>query len=105
MFGVTYQTTARLRVNGVAAEQLAGATRPSNFTLRPHTLAEVDRTFVVSEGPLPTELTPGFDPPEFVATVPVVVRGETTTYYHLLLYTRTSTEKSDTPPGPSPTIP
>ncbi|HET6576405.1 MAG TPA: glycosyltransferase family 39 protein [Fimbriiglobus sp.] len=88
VFGVTYQTTARLRVNGVAAEQLAGATRPSNFTLRPHTLAEVDRALVVNEGPLPAALAPGFDPPRLVATVPVTVRGQAQTYYQLLLYTR-----------------
>lgn len=105
VFGVTYQSTARLRVSGVAAEQLAGATRASNFTLRPHSLAEVDRAYVVSEGPLPIELAPGFDPPEFVASVPVVVRGETTAYYHLLLYTRTTACRSGTPPGRSPAIP
>ena len=76
VFGVTYQSTALLRVNGIAAEQLAGATRPSNFTLRPRTLADVDRAFVVNEGPLPPSLAPGFDPPRLVATVPVMVRGE-----------------------------
>jgi len=89
VFGVTYQTTARLRVNGVAAEQLAGATRPSNFTLRPRTLSDVDRALVVNEGPLPPALAPGFGPPRLVATVPVTVRGEAQTYYHLLLYSRT----------------
>lgn len=97
VFGVTYQSTARLRVNGVAAEQLAGATRPSNFTLRPRTLADVDRAFVVSEGPLPASLAPGFDPPRVVATVPVTVRGVAHTYFHLLLYTRTAAESAHLP--------
>jgi 4-amino-4-deoxy-L-arabinose transferase-like glycosyltransferase len=88
VFGTTYQSTARLRVNGIAAEQLAGATRPSNFTIRPHTLAEVSRAYVVNEGPLPPALTPGFDPPRLLATVPVTVRGQAQTYYHLLFYSR-----------------
>jgi 4-amino-4-deoxy-L-arabinose transferase-like glycosyltransferase len=106
VFGVTYQSTARLRVNGIAADQLAGATRPSNFTLQPHTLADVDRAYVVNEGPLHGDLARGFEPPQLIATVPVTVRGETHTYYHLLLYSRSPTEKSSSlAPANTPTIP
>jgi 4-amino-4-deoxy-L-arabinose transferase-like glycosyltransferase len=90
----SYQLTALLRWHGLDARQIDGATRPSNFTLRPEHLTDVDRAYVFNEGPLMPELAPGFDPPELVATFPLTVRGETLTYYHLLIYTRTGAQPS-----------
>jgi 4-amino-4-deoxy-L-arabinose transferase-like glycosyltransferase len=101
----SYQITARLRYNGVEARQLAGATRPSNFTLTPQHLSDVDRAYVVSEGPLPPALAPGFGPPELLATVPLTVRGVTLTYYHLMLYTRADDGGGEEPAANRPRRP
>ncbi len=88
VYATSYQSVAQLRFHGVDARQIDGATRPSNFTLKPERLTDVDRAYVVSECTLPEQLAPGFDPPQVVAAVPLTVRGETLTYYLVFLYTK-----------------
>ena len=84
----SYQWTALLHFHGLDARQIAGATRPSNFTLRPEHLTDADRAYVFSEGPLPPALAPGYGPPRIVGNFPLDVRGERLTVYQLLVYTR-----------------
>jgi 4-amino-4-deoxy-L-arabinose transferase-like glycosyltransferase len=92
VYAPSYQSVAQLRFHGVDARQIDGATRPSNFTLRPERLTDVDRAYVVSECTLPDHLAPGFDPPHVVAALPLTVRGEKLTYYLVFLYTRSKTD-------------
>lgn len=88
IYTTSYQSVALLRYAGLDARQIAGATRPSNFTLTPERLEDVDRAYVFSEGPLPEEHAPGFGFPTIIANLPLVVRGETITCYQVLLYTK-----------------
>ena len=88
VYATSYQWTAMLRYEGADARQIAGATRPSNFTLTPERLGDVDRAYVFSEGPLVPDLAPGFGPPEIVANFPLVVRGTLITCYQVLVYTK-----------------
>jgi 4-amino-4-deoxy-L-arabinose transferase-like glycosyltransferase len=83
-----YQSTAMLQFHGVEARQLDGISRPSHFTMPPRLLTEVDRAYVFNEGPLMPEQAVGFGPPEIIANIPVVVRGEVYTVYQILLYTK-----------------
>lgn len=88
VFTTSYQMVAALRYNGLDARQIAGATRPSNFTLIPERPEQFDRLYVFSEGLLPSQFVPGFGSPEIVANLPLIVRGELITCYQILLYTK-----------------
>jgi 4-amino-4-deoxy-L-arabinose transferase-like glycosyltransferase len=86
----SYQMTTLLRFHGIPARQCAGVSRASHFTDRPQQLRNEVRAIVVSEGPLPAEQTVGFGPPRVIGSFPVVIRGETTNLYHVLLYARSA---------------
>ncbi|MCZ2341271.1 MAG: glycosyltransferase family 39 protein [Bacteroidales bacterium] len=88
VFTTSYQMVAALRFHGLDARQIAGATRPSNFTLTPERLEQFDRVYVFSEGLLPASLVPGFGSPKIVANLPLIIRGELITCYQVLLYTK-----------------
>ena len=87
---ITYQWTARLRHAGLPAVQLAGATRDSNFTLRPQTMADFDRLYVFAEGPLLKEYVPGFGPPTILQRYTVRVRGVGVHELALMYYQRST---------------
>lgn len=87
---ITYQWTARLRHAGLPAVQLAGATRDSNFTLDPRTMADYDRLYVFAEGPLLHQYVPGFGPPTILVTYQLRVRGEVVHEFKWMLYQRKS---------------
>jgi len=91
VYTATYQWVAIFRYQGVPVRQLPSVSRPSHFTQEPNDLGRVDRMLVWNEGPLPPEWIPGFELPELIETFPITVRGETVTYFHLLLYQRPST--------------
>ena len=92
MMTITYQWTARLRHAGLPAVQLAGATRDSNFTLHPRTMADFDRLYVFAEGPLLHEYVPGFGPPRVLKHYALRVRGRVVHEFQLMLYQRESAE-------------
>ncbi len=91
----TYQWVAMFRYRGIPVRQLPDVSRPSYYTYEPDDLKHVDRMLVWNEGPLLPEWAPGFGLPELVDTFPIVVRGETITYFHLLLYRRTVPNRCD----------
>jgi 4-amino-4-deoxy-L-arabinose transferase-like glycosyltransferase len=76
VYTTTYQWTALLRWVGVDARQMDGVTRPSHFTTPPQSPLGQPKALVCTDGILPPELMPGFDPPRIVARYPVLVRGE-----------------------------
>jgi hypothetical protein len=88
VFVPTYQMAAGLRYHGIEAQQLDGLSRPSHFTQTPRLLTDEQEALVVTEGPLPPEHTVGFGPPIPVRSFPLVVRGETVSRYHILLFRR-----------------
>jgi 4-amino-4-deoxy-L-arabinose transferase-like glycosyltransferase len=97
VYTATYQSTARLRYHGVRAQQIAGITRPSNFTLNASRLADADQAFVVHDGPWPVAVA-GFGPAEVVWSEPLVVRGQAVGYTAVFRYTR----ERGLDPQPSP---
>lgn len=70
-----YQWVALLRWHGVDARQIDGASRPSQFTSPPESLAGLSHAVVCAEGLLPEHLVEGFGPPKVVGSYPVNVRG------------------------------
>lgn len=86
LYTPTYQWVAMLRFYGVDARQMDGISRPSNFTLRPDHLADVDEAYVWNETILPDELAEGYGEPELVRSFPIVVRGEVISGLHLFRY-------------------
>jgi len=93
VFTTTYQVTAWLRFQSLDGRQIDQYSRPSHFTQRPEYLTDVDRSYVVAEGPLPPQFAEGFDTPELIERFPVVVRGEEVRHFDLLLYTKTRMAK------------
>ena len=106
----TYQWVSMFRYRGIPARQLpADVSRPSHFTQEPDELKNIDRMLVWNEGPLHPDWAPEFGLPELIETYPIVVRGETITYFHLLLYKRVTLSQADSerrvaenPPGNRP---
>jgi Dolichyl-phosphate-mannose-protein mannosyltransferase len=94
VYASTYQWTAWLRFQSLEARQIDKLSRPSHFTQHSEQATDADRAFVVAEHPLPAEFTEGFDPPEVVARIPLVVRGETWRELQLFLYTKTAIASS-----------
>lgn len=89
MYLMSYQWTALMRFAGADARQIDGATRPSHFTTPARHLTDVDRAYVLNDGPLPPNLTEGFGPPEVVGWYPLEVRGKLVSAMMLMVYTRT----------------
>ena len=90
VFATSYQTTAQLRFQGIAAEQIAAVSRASHFTQRPHPLNAHDEVLVLLEGPLPDELLREFDPPELLLEFPVFVGDHLFIRYYLFRLTKSS---------------
>ena len=89
MYVTNYQWTALMRFAGADARQIDGATRPSHFTTPAQHLTDVDKAYVLNDGPLPPNLTEGFGPPEVIGWYPLEVRGKLMTAMMLMVYTRT----------------
>ena len=86
LYTPTYQWVAMLRFYGVDARQMDGISRPSNFTLHPDHLADVNEAYVWNEEVLRDELAEGYGEPERVRSFPIVVRGEVISGLHLFRY-------------------
>jgi hypothetical protein len=80
VFVPLYQNVSALRFFGIDARQIDGFSRPSHFTRPPERPQEHDRVYIFAEA-LSPEMIAGFGPPEPIAQVPLVVRGEAMTVY------------------------
>ena len=88
VYAPSYQLTALLRFHGQDARQIDGMTRPSHFTQQPRHLDEADRVYVVTEQPIPVELTSSLAPAELIASFPIMVRGTVVRTLLLQRYTK-----------------
>ena len=88
----SYQLTSLLRFQSLDVQQIEGLTRPSHFTRPPRHLTDVQRAYVVTEKPLPSEFCTGFATPQLLASIPVDYRGQTDRTLRIWLYSRDNTQ-------------
>ena len=100
VYADSYQLTSWLRFQNLPARQVEGATRPSHFTRPPQRLADVDRAYVVTNLPLPGNLTEGFELPDLIASVPMNIRGTTEGSLNIRLYRKPKVGNSVDPGNP-----
>ncbi len=90
VFAPNYQWVSLLRFHHIDARQIDGFSRPSHFTQTPERPADRDRAYVFAEGFLPEQFARGFGPARILAHYPLVVRGESITFYWLMEYVKPS---------------